>query len=372
MSITFTPPEFVSGNSPQEIQQRMMSNLPGDLDNMPGGFPYDFTMPTALEKSELIQFHLVRTLMLMHPMWAWREWLDYHAKIAGIKRRPAGAASGVVTVTGVPGTQIPSGSVFLTPATDESPSIEFHTQNLCIIGEDGAVNVGVVAAEPGTNANVSAGTITLGLKPIKGVTSIVNQEPVTGGTQEEDDESLRERIQEANESRSASFVGNDSDYIRWAKEVVGVGTVIVVPEWDGPGTVKLVIMDANGQPANDNMLINVYDYIMCPQDRLQRKAPVGASLTVVAPAMVEVSYMAYIVLVEGYELAVVTEAFRTNLLKYYQEAKKEMVLKYTKVAALLSDTVGVSDFTNFLINGDMKNIPLNQDQYPETLAIDFT
>lgn len=65
----FVPPEFVSDSNPEDIQERMMTSLPADIDDMPGGFPYDFTMPTALEKSELIQFHLVRTIMLMFPMW---------------------------------------------------------------------------------------------------------------------------------------------------------------------------------------------------------------------------------------------------------------------------------------------------------------
>ena len=82
----FVAPDFVSGSNPEEIQERMMNNLPADIDDMPGGFPYDFTMPTALEKSELIQFHLVRTLMLMFPMWAWDEWLDLHGRQKGISR----------------------------------------------------------------------------------------------------------------------------------------------------------------------------------------------------------------------------------------------------------------------------------------------
>lgn len=59
----FVAPDFVSGSNPEEIQERMMNNLPADIDDMPGGFPYDFTMPTALEKSELIQFHLVLSLI---------------------------------------------------------------------------------------------------------------------------------------------------------------------------------------------------------------------------------------------------------------------------------------------------------------------
>lgn len=71
MGMEFTPPEFIDNNTPEEIQSRMMNALPEGIDDMPGGFPYDFTMPTAIEKSELIQFHLVRTLMLMFPQFAW-------------------------------------------------------------------------------------------------------------------------------------------------------------------------------------------------------------------------------------------------------------------------------------------------------------
>ena len=52
MSYEFTPPEFVDGAEPEEIQQRMMDALPDGIDDMPGGFPYDFTMPTAIEKSQ--------------------------------------------------------------------------------------------------------------------------------------------------------------------------------------------------------------------------------------------------------------------------------------------------------------------------------
>ncbi len=371
MAIEFIPPEFVSGNEPDVIQERMMNNLPPDIDNMPGGFPYDFTMPTALEKSELIQFQLVRTLMLMFPMWAWGEWLDYHAKAAGIERRPAGYASGIVTVDGAIGTQIPSGTIFATPATAESSSIDFKTEEPYVIGETGTVDLEVTAVIPGKDSNVPAGTVVLLSKPIKGITSITNNQPITGGTEREDDETLRERIQEANESESTSYVGNDSDYIRWAKEVVGVGAAIVVAEWSGPGTVKLVILDANGQPANETIIREVYNHIICPTDRLQRKAPIGAILTVVAPDVVPISYSGKVILSSGYELALVTEEFKRNLLKYYEMAKNEGVLKYTKLASALSDTNGISDYEDFLINGGTKNIILREDEYPETAEINF-
>ena len=55
MQPEFTRPEFIENNSAEEIHQRMMNNLPADIDDMPGGFPYDFTMPTAVEEAELVQ-----------------------------------------------------------------------------------------------------------------------------------------------------------------------------------------------------------------------------------------------------------------------------------------------------------------------------
>ena len=36
----FNRPEFLEGNSAEEIHERMMNNLPDDIDDMPGGFPY--------------------------------------------------------------------------------------------------------------------------------------------------------------------------------------------------------------------------------------------------------------------------------------------------------------------------------------------
>lgn len=56
MQPEFNRPEFLEGNSAEEIHERMMNNLPDDIDDMPGGFPYDMTMPAALEKRRNYQF----------------------------------------------------------------------------------------------------------------------------------------------------------------------------------------------------------------------------------------------------------------------------------------------------------------------------
>ncbi len=370
MQIDFIPPEFVQNSDPEEIQRRMMNALPDGIDDMPGGFPWDFTMPTALQISELVQFHLVRTMMLMFPMWAWGDWLDRHAEMCGLERRAAGYATGTITVTGIPGTMIREGSVFATPATDTDPSILFKSIEEIEIGSEGIVGIDVIAEVPGKGSNVPARAVSLMLKPMKEISGIINHEAITGGTDVEDDESLRERIQRAN-AAPISFVGNDSDYVRWAKEVVGVGSVVVIPEWDGPGTVKLVIIDANGKPGNASLLNSVYDYIVSPEDRNNRLAPIGATVTVSAPEILEIRYQAVVVLDGEYTVEAVSDGFRKNIMRYYEEAKEDGSLTYTQMAAVLSDTAGVRDYTEFLVNEEMRNIPLNQSLYPETADISF-
>ena len=48
----FHRPECFDGSTTDEIHERMMASLPDDIDDMPAGFPYDFTRPAAEEKSE--------------------------------------------------------------------------------------------------------------------------------------------------------------------------------------------------------------------------------------------------------------------------------------------------------------------------------
>ena len=76
----FVYPDFIEDNDADEIQERMMENLPADISDMEGDFPFDFTMPTAIEISQLIQFDVVRSLMIAFPEYAWDEWLDLHGE----------------------------------------------------------------------------------------------------------------------------------------------------------------------------------------------------------------------------------------------------------------------------------------------------
>lgn len=369
----FVPPAWLLNQDAETIHRRMMAALPPDIDDTEGGFPWDFTMPTALEKAELLQFHLVQTLKVIFPEWAYGEYLDLHAKRVCLTRRPAGYAYGELVITGTSGTEIPAGFAFAVPAVNNQPSVEFLTVETVVIGEEKTVKVGVLAAIAGTSGNVPADTIVVMVKPMKGITAITNPEKTTGGVEAESDDSLRARIMEVEQGLDKGFVGCDADYIRWSKEVPGVGSSFVIANWDPAvkNSVKLVVLDNNGEPANPHILEEVYNHIMSPDDRLQRKAPIGAILTVVAPTMKAITYSFKAILESGFDAESVTKSIHTAILNYYTKAKARGFVQYIVIHALITGTAGIYDFVELKMNGDIENIYLELDEYPETVSIEL-
>lgn len=372
MQPDFIAPDFIDNNTAEEIHERMMENLPKDIDDTPGGFAYDFTMPAALEKSEFIEFHLVRALMIAFPEYAWGEWLDLHAKQVNITRHPETHAEGMLLITGEPGTEIAEGTIFCTPATDTNPSIDFATDETYEIGEDGTVSVHVTATEGGTESNVRSDTITMMNEPDDGIISITNPEPMKGGADEETDNDLYDRLS-LEYDNSNTYLGNDGDYERWAKEA-GAGDCIVVPAANGPGTVKLVLIDVNGNPANDALIKEVYNHIVSPDDREKRLLPTAcAELICVSASVVKIDYKcAGILHDETTNIEKIKEDFNKAVMNIYSKAKNEGVLRYNDIRPVLSSITGVEDFEEFFVNGTTENIHLEKEVYPETGTIDFS
>ncbi len=372
MQPEFTKPDFLEDNTAEEIHERMMEDLPADIDDMPGGFPFDFTMPAALEKAELIEFYLVRTVMIGFPQYAWGEWLDLHAKQVNLYRHPATYATGELEIKGDPGTEILKGTVFCTAATDDSSSIDFATDEDSIIGENGKVLVKVTALESGPESMLKADTITMMDEADDGITSVTNPVPTKGGKEEESDDDLFDRIILEYEN-SKTYLGNDGDYERWAKDA-GAGECIVVPAAQGPGTVKLVLIDTDGQPADESLVENVYNHIVSPEDRSRRLLPTAcASLICVAAETKAINYKCTGLLFDGtVDLEQIKDDFSLAVKQLYKEAKKEGVLRYNDVRPLISSISGVEDFQAFLINDAMENISFAKEEYPQTGTVDFS
>ena len=73
-------------------------------------------------------------------------------------------------ITAAEGTEILSGTVFCTAATETGPSIEYATTEDAVVGSERSVLIPVSAVEAGTGSNVAANTVVLMMVPDKNVT----------------------------------------------------------------------------------------------------------------------------------------------------------------------------------------------------------
>lgn len=346
----FQVPAFLDNHSTEEVFATMASVLPPDIDLSQGGNAYNMTMPTALVVAQICEFVLPEVIQLIFPSFSYGEWLDYHAETRGMTRRAATAATGSITITGTAGTIIPVGSVFSTTSINNNPSVDYATTEAATIPSGGTVDVTVECTQTGTIGNTSANTVIIAASTITGLTSVTNTGDITGGTAEESDEDLIQRIAEYDQSQGSSFVGNVADYIRWAKSVDGVGSVSVTPAQDTSGLVTIVLTDINGAPATEQLCEEVYNYIMSPDDPESRLAPVNALLSVTAPDTISIMVQATVELTAGATtISDVTAAYVAQVATYLATAIEEGEVKYTKMASILSSVDGVNDFSGFQI-----------------------
>lgn len=265
----------------------------------------------------------------------------------GVIRKEAAYAEGVLTVYG--NRTVNEGDLFETEG-----GIQFEASETVIIAESGSVNITAITA--GTSGNVVAGAITKIPKTLQGITSCTNEDETTGGYEEETDEALLERYLEAVQKPATS--GNKYHYIQWAKEISGVGDAKVFPLWNGDNTVKVVIINDEKQPADSELVADVQDYIDPDSSGTgEGEAPIGAYCTVVSATALNIDVSVTVTLVDGYDIATVTENITDNIDNYLKSvAFEQNYVSYGKIANAINDSEGVLDYSNLLVNSGTANI----------------
>jgi uncharacterized phage protein gp47/JayE len=198
----------------------------------------------------------------------------------------------------------------------------------------------VVAAEAG---NVPAGSIVDFPVTLTDISAVTNADPTEGGVDEEDDEALRDRTLDVVRSKRTS--GNADDYIFWAREVPGVGNARCVPIWDGPGTVKVILLDTDFEIPSGDIVTDVEEYI-------ETKRPIGADVTVVAATEVAIEARATVTLVAGAVEAQVVAEIDAAILAYVREhAADDNRIGWAAIVNIVFDNQWVEDYTVVQIKG---------------------
>lgn len=348
------------------VHERMLSNFQ-DVSTLEGDFIYDATRPTAEEITQLKQLGLQNNLKIAFPQTSYGTYLEWLGECKGVFKNQPTKATGVITFTGMQGTIITKGTIVTTVATDEKQSIEFELLETKTIRENETVDIKAESRIVGTIGNVSKGSISVLLGSISGVKSVTNKEDFRGGTDIEDEEHFRERVLVAEQEDKLS--GASLDYIRWAKEVDGVGYAYVVPEWNGAGTVKVLILDKNRKAATQELIDKVQEYIyplnISEGENRDGKAPIGALVTVVTPDTLLINVKASFIFSNGFSEETVLNNLKTKIDKYLDKIDLGGTVSYNAIQAIVGSMMltdeGIEDFSNLTINDVKENIKL-QDQ----------
>ncbi|HBF6021222.1 TPA: baseplate J/gp47 family protein [Clostridioides difficile] len=345
------------------VHERMLSNFQ-DVSTLEGDFIYDATRPTAEQIAELKQLGLQNNLRIAFPQTSYGTYLEWLGECKGVFKNQPTKATGVITFTGMQGTIITKGTIVTTIATDEKQSIEFELLEEKTIGENETVDIKAECRVAGIIGNVSKGSVAVLLGSISGVKSVTNKEDFKGGTDIEDEEHFRERVLVAEQEDKLS--GASSDYIRWAKEVDGVGYAYVVPEWNGAGTVKVLILDKNRKAATQELIDKVQEYIYPNVEEGQNrngKAPIGAIVTIATPQTLLINVKASFVFSNGFSQETVLNILKNKIDKYLDKIDIGGTVSYNAIYSLAGSMMladeGIQDFSNLTINDGTTNIILN-------------
>lgn len=348
--------------------ERLKGYLVYPLSKIEGTFSM-FNLRSVAQESALLS----NNMEILEDNWsldtASGEYLDKKVLDYGIYRRTASFSLGTVTFSGTDGVTIPVGTIVV--ATDYG--VQFETRDDVTI-DQGTATVNAQCISTGVIGNVPAGAINRLAEQIQGVSGVTNSDDFTGGAEREDDENLRMRTYF--KIRYPATSGNVYHYQNWATSVSGVGAVKVFPLWNGPGTVKVSILDANGDPATEELIKEVQDYIdPDPQQHGGGQAPVGALVTVSTATPKVINVSASVEVSVSSSIETIKEEFTKALKDYFKEVaydEKTDSLSVARVGLILFQVQGVVDYTNLTINGGTSSVLVGEEEVFQVGTVDLT
>ena len=282
------------------------------------------------------------------PQTAQGVYLDYHAQMRGIARTEATKAVGTLRFSveqaggrraraggggrraRPPRPPPPPGTVCMT--ADE---VRFQTTaDAVLAAEELSVDVMAEALEPGRSGNAATGTIQILTACPVGITGCTNPAPFTGGSDQEDDESLRSRILESYQRLPNG--ANAAWYEQTAMGHSGVAAARAVGRARGIGTVDVYIATEAGLPGAE-LLQEV-------QADLQERREIAVDVQAKAPAAVEIDVSAELAVREGAEFSTVKAAAEQALAGFFSGRRLGKAGLLAELGDLLYHVEGVENY----------------------------
>ena len=339
------------------LQQEMLSRM-GTTVSVQEGSTAELTTRAVAYALWRFYRQLAACVTLAFPTRDSGEAVEWAANALGLTRKSGSRAMAALTLTGTPGAEIPVNTACVTAS-----GLEFNTDEPCTLNEGGTGSVSATAANIGGAYNVDAGQIGKLLTGVPGLTAVTNEHASEGGADAETYEALFDRL-DARRKRPATS-GNLAQYEQWALAVPGVGAARAIDVWNGPGTVKVVLVDAAMQPVDETVRAAVESYIAAV------RPAGGVAVTVVAAEAVPISVSAQVTLDSSTTVEAVQDRLSAALTGSLTGlAMQDGTLLYNRVVYLLLGLDGVRDFTTLTVNGGTANVPMAATQAPVLHAVE--
>ena len=357
----------------EQIHREMLLELSNNFDKSRGSFAYDILKPPASVLYDLDQkidkADDKRDIFNLEG-----EELDrFISQFTPVSRNKSTyAVSNRVRITGKPGTFVSDG--ILVGSTSHTYTVVEGGR----LDKDGIGYFTVRCTSKGKKGNADIGVINKFPVTISGLETIYNETPAIDGFDEEDDESLINKF--FNYINLPATSGNIYHYMLWATEIDGVGTAMIYPLWNGDNTVKIVLIDSNGNPASDKLVKQAQDYIDPMGKKLPDgtyelwgrgagEAPIGAFCTVVSATPISIKIEADIIKDPEADMVLIEKEFKQRLLDGFSNiALTEGIntVSAAKIGCALLDVNGVLDYDNasLKINGQQGSVALKEEEVP--------
>ena len=339
----------------EDILNRMLDRISNKYNKRESSMIYHALAPAAVELKQMyIEFDTI--LQETFADTASREYLIKRAAERGIKPKLATKSTviGVFTPTTL---NIPIGSRF------SCEEVNFVVKEQI---ENGRYYLEAESA--GTVGNIQTGTLIM-IDNLNGLISANIESVSIYGEDEEETETFRNRYFES--LQSDAFGGNEIDYKSKALSQGGVGGVKVygANDWNGGGSVKLVILSSNFDVPSDNLI----DDLQTTFDPVENQgqgvglAPIGHIVTVVPVDYTTVNIGIDITYDEDYNWSLVEKDVKDAIDGYFLELNQgwqglnNIVVRIAQIESRILAVKGVVDVRNGTLNGRAENLKLDKD-----------
>lgn len=369
--------DFLETYSYEYLLNYALSLVPDNLDKREGSIIYDALAPVCflLAEQNIRLNHIYQNTFVAYSQGAA---LDLRAQEQGLTRYSATYAVKKVYVTDGEGnpTTVPIGARFSTISSGTA-LIYAITSTYSVDGIEQPGYYEATCETAGVVGNNYTGNL-VAITNLSNVSQAVMSDLLIPARDEETDDELRTRYLERVNQKS--FGGNVSQYREELKAISGVGAVQIYPVWNGGGTVKLSVIDADYNVLTEDFIDELKEMID-PENNSGEGlgiAPIGHKVTVTTPSEVDINVTSTITLISGYSISQVEDGIKATISDYIDTLRQSwgnadgtnnysVGVYIAKINASILSIEGIANVTNTTINGSTTDLVLTENATTQQL-----